>query len=138
MRFREKLARFFWGRNGIDGLYYGLFVLYILILMLQIIFRDSRSLTAVFGILSTAVIIIMFYRVLSKNLYKRRRENQIFMGFFTKIKNFFVLQKNKIRDRKDFIYKKCPFCKATLRLPRKKGEHTVKCPKCDNRFGVKV
>lgn len=138
MRFRDRLARFFWGRNGADGLYYGLFVLYLLIWVLQLIFRDSRSLTAVFGVLSTAVLVIMIYRAFSKNLYKRRRENQIFMSFIYKIKGFFVLQKNKIRDRKDFVYKKCPSCKATLRLPRRKGEHTVKCPKCGNRFGVKV
>ena len=138
MRFREKLARFFWGRNGADGLYYGLFVLLILLGVLRLVFRESASLQAVIGILSTVVLVIMLYRAFSRNLYKRRRENQIFMSFFTKIKNFFVLQKNKIRDRRDFIYKKCPSCKAVLRLPRRKGEHTVKCPKCQNRFGIKV
>lgn len=138
MRFRDRMARFFWGRNGIDGLYYGLFALYILLWGLQLIFRESASAQAILGVLSFAVLVIMIFRVLSKNLVRRRRENQVFMSFFVGIKNFFVLQKNKIRDRKSFIYKKCPACKATLRLPRKKGEHTVRCPRCQNRFGVKV
>ncbi len=138
MKFRDRMARFFWGRNGVDGLYYGLFVLFIILWMLQLIFRDSASLTAVFGVLSTVVIALMIFRVLSRNLTARRRENQVFMSFFVRIKNFFVLWKNKIRDRRDFVYKKCPSCKAMLRLPKKEGEHTVKCPKCGNRFGVKV
>ena len=138
MRFRERLARFFWGRNGTDGLYYGLFVLYLLLWVLQLIFRDSRSLTAVFGLLSVVVLAIMLFRAFSRNLYKRRRENEIFMSFFRRIKSFFLLQKNKIRDRRDFVYKKCPACKATLRLPRRKGEHTVRCPRCSERFNVKV
>ena len=138
MRFRDRMARFFWGRNGIDGLYYGLFALYILLWALQFVFRESASAQAICGVLSFATLVIMIFRLLSKNLVRRRRENQVFMGFFGGIKNFFVLQKNKIRDRKDFVYKKCPSCKATLRLPRRKGEHTVKCPRCQNRFGVKV
>ncbi len=138
MRLRDKIARFFWGRNGVDGLYYGLFGLFIILWMLQLIFRDSASLAAVFGLLSTVVIAVMIFRSLSRNIAARRRENQVFMSFFVRIKNFFVLMKNKIRDRRDFVYKKCPSCKATLRLPKKKGEHTVRCPKCGNRFGVKV
>lgn len=138
MRFRDRIARFFWGRNGIDGLYYGLFVLYIIIWALQLIFRDAEVASAILGILGTAVIIVMFYRVLSRNILRRRRENEIFMSVFVRIKNFFVLQKNKIRDSKDYIYRKCPACKANLRLPRKKGEHTVRCPKCRNRFDIKV
>jgi hypothetical protein len=31
----------------------------------------------------------------------------------------------------------CPHCKANLRLPRKKGKHSVVCPRCKERFEVK-
>lgn len=30
------------------------------------------------------------------------------------------------------MYKKCPNCRQKIRLPLKKGKHTVKCPKCSN------
>ena len=35
------------------------------------------------------------------------------------------------------MYKKCIHCKTVLRLPLKKGVHTVKCPNCKKRFEVK-
>ena len=35
MRFRDKLARFMWGRYGIDGLYYGLLVTYFVLWIVQ-------------------------------------------------------------------------------------------------------
>ena len=34
------------------------------------------------------------------------------------------------------MYKKCPKCKQKIRLPLKKGKHTVKCPNCGNSFDV--
>ena len=32
----------------------------------------------------------------------------------------------------------CPHCKAQIKLPRKKGKHVVKCPRCRQRFDIKV
>jgi len=32
----------------------------------------------------------------------------------------------------------CPNCRATIKLPRKKGKHTCTCPKCRVDFKVKV
>ena len=138
MRLRDRLARFFWGRYGVDGLYYGLFALYVVIWIAQLFVRDKEVVAAALAILGTLVIAVMVFRVLSRNIPRRRRENEIFMKAFGSVKSFFLLQKNKIRDRKDFIYRKCPACKATLRLPRRTGEHTVRCPRCSHRFDIKV
>ena len=136
MRFRDKLARFMWGRYGIDGLYYGLFVTYIVTWILQYIVKPD-FLKAIISLIGLAALFFMVFRVFSRNIAKRRKENEKFMRIWTKTKNYFVLQKNKIRDFKNFTYKKCPACKANLRLPRKKGTHNVVCPKCRNRFEVK-
>lgn len=138
MRFRDRLARFFWGRNGIDAMYYGLFAGALLLWIIRAFFRGNDVADAVIGFVSSLLLVYMFFRVLSRNLAARRRENQIFLSLFARSKNFFVLQKNKIKDRKYFVYRKCPSCKANLRLPKKKGEHTVRCPKCSNRFEVRV
>ena len=81
---------------------------------------------------------LMFFRCFSKNIYARRRENEFFKNIFKKIKNFFVLQKNRIRDIKGYRYRKCPHCKAMLRLPKRRGRHTVICPRCKKRFEVKI
>ena len=85
-----------------------------------------------------AVVILALLRFLTRNLPARRRENRRFLDFFRAIGRFFKLQKNKIRDRKTHVYKKCPSCKTVLRLPRVKGEHGVTCPKCRAHFEVKV
>lgn len=81
---------------------------------------------------------VLFYRFFSKSIVLRSNENQKFLSVFNKCKSFFCLQKRKFSDRKTHVYKKCPHCKATVRLPRKKGEHTVRCPKCGERFEVKI
>ncbi|MFR2916862.1 MAG: hypothetical protein ACLTKQ_08005 [Acutalibacteraceae bacterium] len=46
--------------------------------------------------------------------------------------------RDKWAFRKTHVFKKCPGCKAVLRLPRKKGKHTVNCPHCHKNFTVHV
>ena len=53
-----------------------------------------------------------------------------------KIIKLFDYNKKKYKDRNTHMYKKCPKCKQKIRLPLKKGKHTVKCPNCGNRFDV--
>lgn len=134
MRFRERVAQFFYGRYGIDSLYYGLLVSFFILWILRIIFAFFPPVSIVIYVLETLLLIWMLFRCLSRNISARQRENEIFTSFWRKIKNFFVLQKNKIRDWKNFRYKKCPHCKAVLRLPKRKGTHSVICPRCVKRF----
>lgn len=137
MSFRDKLARFFYGRYGTDGLYYVLMIFYF-VLWTVLIFIDPLPVRIVIYSLQALILFWMFFRVFSRNTYKRRRENDAFFGFFRRIKNFFVLTKNKIRDAKTHRYRKCTHCKAVLRLPKRKGEHPVICPRCKKRFIAKV
>ena len=80
--------------------------------------------------LSTTLIAFIFGRMFSRKIAKRRAENDRFVGFFK-------LWKNKIKDRKTHVYRKCPSCKAVFRLPKAKGKHNVVCPRCKNRFQVR-
>ncbi len=136
MRFRQRLAEFFYGRYGIDGLYYGLLFLYVALWVVQLFLREGIF-GAIIAVLQYAVLIWMLFRVMSRNHYSRRRENDAFMKAFLPVKSFFVLCKNRIRDRKTHTYKKCPHCKAMLRLPRRRGGGDVRCPRCQKRFTVK-
>lgn len=136
MRFRERVAQFFYGRYGIDSLYYGLLVSILVLWILRVVFAAFPPVGIIIYVLETVLLFWMLFRCLSRNISARRRENEIFTSFWRKIKNFFILQKNKIRDRGDFRYKKCPHCKAVLRLPKRKGTHSVICPRCAKRFDV--
>ena len=133
MRFKEKLVRFMAGRYGGDQL--NNFLLIIVMLMIAVnVFVNSYILWIVYLLLWGWSI----FRMMSRNIYKRQAENAKFLKLWNPVKGWFKLVKNKWRDRTTHVYKKCPKCKAVLRLPKKKGNHTVKCPKCGNRFDITI
>ncbi len=122
-----------YGRYGTDTLGNVMLVSYIVITILYTFigfFVDSVWFDVAVWLVSTALAIIVFYRMFSRNVSKRRKENERFCGFFR-------LRKNRFKDRKTHVYRKCPECKAVLRLPKAKGKHTVVCPRCKKRFSVK-
>lgn len=131
--FRERVARFMMGRNGIDALYHFLMIICIILILVNA-FVGSLLIS----VLETAILFYAIFRALSRNVYKRRQENNAFLKIVEKPKRFFKLQKCKRRDRKTHVFRKCPSCKNNLRLPREKGKHTVVCPCCKTRFDVKI
>lgn len=138
MRFKERMARFFYGRYltfGIDAFSVFLLCLYLVISVVGSFFPSGVVRWALKGV-CVAVIVYMVWRLLSKNITARRRENGAFLSVFKKVSAFFKLQKDRIRDIGKARYKKCPECKAVLRLPVKRGRHGVKCPRCGKSFDV--
>ena len=122
-----------YGRNGNDRLCLVLMWVYLALWLVSMV-------TAALNLEITSIVIWGFqvitlsywlFRILSKNVTKRRREVERFFGFFRN-------KKNRFRDRKTHVYRRCPGCKAMLRLPKKKGKHTVCCPACSHRFSVKI
>jgi len=131
--FRNKLAAFFYGRYGLDQLYYGLLAVYLILFVVQCFVQSI-----VLSLLSTVVIVIAFWRVLSKNHSARRRENEKFLRLWYPLRTEIVLLKDRFRDCRVTRYRHCRHCRAILKLPRKKGSHTVVCPKCHKRFSVHI
>ena len=132
-KFKDKLFRFMYGRYGYDTLGKVLLWVYIALILIYTVlslFVESALLYVFYLIFSTALVIYIFWRAMSRNITKRRAENQKFCGFFK-------LRRNKWKDRKTHVYRKCPSCKAVLRLPKSKGKHTVVCPRCSKRFDVR-
>ena len=126
--------RFFSGRYGSDTLNKTLTWIYIIgviLYMIVTLFIPPHPLVYfAYFVLSSGMMVWIFFRMFSRNIAARRRENEKFCGFFK-------LRRNKFRDRKTHVYRKCPKCKAVLRLPKSKGKHFVVCPRCKNRFEVK-
>ena len=132
-KIRSALYKFMYGRYGVDKLGNCLLITYVIFIFLQTIlnlFIHSWIFDIVCSLISLGLVALILFRMLSRNLQKRRRENEVFCGFIK-------LQKNKYRDRKTHVYRKCPGCSATLRLPKAKGKHSVVCPRCKNRFSVR-
>lgn len=125
------------GRNGPDNLFR--FCVWVSLAVAIIsIFILNPWVQLAFTVLYYAILGYALFRMLSKNVYKRRLENSKYLAAAEKVKSFFRRKKNQFRDRKTHVYKKCPHCKATLRLPKKKGKHTVSCPKCRQNFEIKI
>lgn len=122
-----------YGRYGNDQLGTALLIAYIVLLFLQIV-----SGWPLFSVLMTADVIWMFYRCFSRNIAARRRENDAFLRIRKKFLDFFKLLRDRIRDCRTHVYHKCPHCRAVLRLPRRRGEHSVRCPRCSKTFNMCV
>lgn len=106
-----------YGRYGTDQLNYALLIL--------------GAVLTVIGWISTLPLLIylsyvplglVIFRMFSRNVGHRRRENQKFLQFFT-----------RLRDRES-RYFSCPQCGQTVRVPRGRGKINIHCPKCGNQF----
>ena len=131
--FRERIASYMAGRYGIDRLYYFLLAICFILIVINLFVNSS-----IISLIESAVFVYAFYRLMSRNIYKRQQENEKFIALIEKPKKMINLQKCKMRDRKTHVYKKCPACKNNLRLPKQRGEHTVVCPCCKHRFDIKI
>ena len=132
-KFREKLIQFMYGRYGADELSRFSFAAWFILIILNIFLRSS-----IITVIELLLIILIYYRILSRKTEQRRAENAAYLKQRNKVTGFFRIQKLKFRDRKTHCYRKCPVCKKMLRLPKRKGQHTVCCPQCRNDFQVKI
>lgn len=127
------LRRFMIGRYGVDQLSIALIIVSFIS---TILFRFYPS-----RILSTLYILIPFiayFRILSKNTYKRYLENQKFLKYWKPVENKIKGFINRIKNRKDYKYLKCKNCKQKIRVPRGKGKIKIVCPKCKETMIKKV
>lgn len=123
------LKRFMAGRYGADQLSLAMLVVAFVLNLVSNIFR-----LVLVSSLSAVLVVLCFYRMLSRNFSKRRAENQKFMNVWQKMKNFFYRQKDRLRQSKDFRFFRCPSCNNNLRVPKGKGKIYVTCPRCGERF----
>lgn len=131
--FREGFARFFMGRRGADQLGMAL-------LLLSLVMSIISSIFGIFllSILSTVLWIYVLFRMFSKNIPAREKENRWFMSKYMPIVSSMRQAKVRFKNRKIYLYYKCPNCRVWLKLPRNIGEKTVTCGKCGATFKKKA
>ena len=125
--------KFMQDRYGPDHLGVALIILSFIISVLYVIIGHFPLL-----FLSYFIFGLVLFRMLSRNIVNRRRENDIFIRYWwpirTKIKRFI----GNLKQRKTHKIFKCPACKNRLRVPRGKGKITVTCPKCTKKIPKKT
>lgn len=135
---RERLYRFMQNRYGNDSL--NAFMLTVsFILMILTIFIRIR----VLYILGIILLILGYLRMMSRDVYRRSRENQRFLNLKDRITGSFSgifgsrKQQSGTQSYESYNnYKifKCPECRQKLRVPRGKGKIMITCKRCKREF----
>lgn len=120
------------GRYGSDNLTRALLYIVIILLLLYAITRIS-----IFSTLATVFIVYSYYRMFSKSISARYKENQKYLDTIAPIKSKWYKTKRNWKDRKEFKYLKCSECGQELRVPKGKGRIKVTCSRCNNKFEIK-
>lgn len=128
----NRLRNFFYGRYGNDALNIALLLFAVVI---SVAFRFTPWWWLCY--VSYAPLAVMVFRGFSRNIDQRRKENDVFLCGFRKIRDWGNRVKTRSRD-KDHKYLKCPSCKAQLRVPKGKGKICITCPKCRKEFVKKT
>ena len=129
---KQRLLQFMAGRNGNDAFNRFLLVL-ILILMLLSLFLPS-GLSRISYFLTIALLGYSYFRMFSRNIYKRQTENAWYWEKRSRVVSSFRLLKERWIQRKDYRFFSCPSCRTTLRVPKGKGQIKIVCRKCGSSF----
>ncbi len=144
------------GRYGLDALGKFTLIAAVVIMVINMFFENS-----LLSILEWALLIITIFRMFSKNGSKRAEENNTYMQYSAKVKNWFS-NRGRIEDKQKgkktttnqtsqsgqsgpfsqagtqsddsvciFV---CPNCGTKLRVPKGKGKIQITCPVCQNSF----
>ena len=128
---RNAIQRFMYGRYGNDQLNLFLIGVYLLLYLVYMFTRWEAVYWVSFVLLLGAL-----FRLLSRNIERRRTENAKFMRAAGPVISWLRLRRNMHRD-KEHVYFKCPSCGQPLRVPRGRGKITVTCRSCGASFEEK-
>ena len=131
------IVRFMYGRNGMDQLNLVLmWVVLILDVVTMLVQRNHAAVSMVLYWLSMAGWVYVLFRMFSKNLSKRRGENQKFVNWVWRMKSSRAGAKERHAD-KDHKYFTCKTCGTICRVPVDKGKIIITCPKCGAQIHAK-
>ena len=128
---RNAIQRFMYGRYGNDPLNLFLMGLY---LLLYLVFMLTGL--ELLYIVSFVLLAVTLFRLLSRNMERRRMENARFMRAAGPALSWLRTRRTMRRD-KEHVYFKCPSCGQRLRVPRGRGKITVTCRSCGASFQEK-
>lgn len=120
------------GRNGNDQLNIFLLIVDLILMLLSSIF--SKSIGGVLYPIVIALLVYVYFRMFSRNVYKRREENGKYMRLKYTAAAELRLFKERWIQRKYYKFFTCPSCRASLRVPRHRGKIKIVCRKCGTSF----
>lgn len=125
------------GRYGNDQLNRFVSILS-LVMMIGAIILNGTRIGRVLWAIALVLLAIIYFRMFSRNLYKRSDENSRYMHFKYKFTSKVKMIRERWVQRKDYKFFTCPSCKTNLRVPKGKGKINIVCRKCGNSFQGKT
>lgn len=92
------------------------------------------SLGTIFYWLGLLGLVYSYFRMFSRNIYKRSEENRKYLQKTAHMRGFWQSKKRMMEQRKVYHIYTCPGCKQKIRIPKGKGKIEVRCPKCGATF----
>ena len=129
---RERIARFMAGRNGNDQLNIFLLAVDLVLLLLGGIF--AKGIGRILSPLALVLLVLVYWRMLSRDVYRRRTENERFLRQLDNIKRKARVWRERWNQRRDYKFFTCPSCKAVMRVPKGRGKIRIVCRKCGSSF----
>ena len=123
--FKDKMARFMYGRYGMDQLSRNLSLICLVLLIVTMFVRNN-----IIYMIALVGIVYTYFRVFSRNISRRSEENEKYLRFHYKVVGKLNKIKFRIMDSKTHRIFRCPSCSQKIRVPRGKGKISIKCPKC--------
>lgn len=132
---KQRIAQFMAGRNGNDQLNTCLLVVDVILILVASL--TGGGVGRVFFLLALVLLAVIYVRMLSRNLVRRREENGKFLRLRYRVSGWLRLRKERWVQRKDYKFFVCPACHTTLRVPRGRGKIRIVCRKCGVAFNGK-
>ena len=130
---RERLQRFMQGRYGVDQLSNFIVVVAVVLLVIEL-FVPSFKIRSIVNLVAVCMLVYSYFRIFSRNHYKRYAENERFLKYFDRTQRWFTKKQRRFAQRKTHRFFKCPCCKQSIRVPKGKGKIAITCPKCSTEF----
>ncbi len=129
---KYRFSKFMQGRYGVDSLSRFLSGILLVIIILGFFVRIPFS-----RAICIALLVVLYFRMFSKNISKRYAENQKFLQLKDRVMSNFTNIESNLSQLKDYHIYKCPQCSQKIRIPRGKGHIMVRCPRCGFEFHKK-
>ena len=86
------------------------------------------------NVLELAVIVLLYFRMFSKNVNRRWQENQAYLRMQFYVSEYFKRLRFRFTEGRKYRIFKCPGCGQKVRIPRGHGKVSIHCPKCGTDF----
>lgn len=121
-----------YGRYGQDQLNVFLLVAAVVLMVLRIFVPGTAG--SLMNVLSLVLLGLTWFRMLSRNLPRRRAENARYLDLRYRVTGWFRRLKTRWDQRRDYRFFSCPSCHTTLRVPKGRGKIRIVCRKCGTSF----